>query len=76
MAQPLETQEGCDLTDAQKRELERRLAAYEASGYKGDSWENVAERIRAKRVGEPSQSPEIKNESPKRHPSENREARK
>ena len=41
--------EDCDLTDAQKRELERRLAAYEASGYKGDSWENVAERIRAKK---------------------------
>ena len=49
MAQPLETQEGCGLTDAQKRELESRLAAYEASGYKGDSWENVAERIRAKK---------------------------
>ena len=41
--------EDCDLTDAQKRELERRLAAYEASGYKGDSWENVVERIRAKK---------------------------
>ena len=66
----------CDLTDAQKRELERRLAAYEASGCKGDSWENVVERIRAKRVGEPSQPPEIKREPPKRHPSENREARK
>ena len=44
-----EGREDCDLTDAQKRELERRLAAYEASGYKGDSWENVAERIRAKK---------------------------
>ena len=42
-------EEDCDLTDAQKRELERRLAAYEASGYKGDSWENVVERIRAKK---------------------------
>ena len=31
-----------------KRDLDRRLAAYEASGYKGDSWENVVERIRAK----------------------------
>ena len=41
--------EDYDLTDAQKRELERRLAAYEASGYKGDSWENVVERIRAKK---------------------------
>ena len=71
-----EGREDCDLTDAQKRELERRLAAYEASGYKGDSWENVKRRIRAKRVGEPSQPPEIKHESPKRHPSENREARK
>ncbi len=38
-----------ELTDAQKRELDRRLAAYEASGYKGDSWENVVERIRAKK---------------------------
>ena len=37
------------LTDAQKREIERRRAAYEASGYKGDSWENVVERIRAKK---------------------------
>ena len=32
-----------------KRELDRRLAAYEASGYMGDSWENVVERIRAKK---------------------------
>ena len=44
-----EGEEDCDLTDAQKRELERWLAAYEASGYKGDSWENVVERIRAKK---------------------------
>ena len=52
MAQPAEAQEGCVLTDAQKRELERRLAAYEASGYKGDSWENVKRRlqIQAKRM--------------------------
>ena len=40
---------GACLTDAQKRELEKRLAAYEASGYKGDSWENAVERIRAKK---------------------------
>ena len=44
-----EDQEEYELTDAQKRELEKRLAAYEASGYKGDSWENVVERIRAKK---------------------------
>ena len=44
-----EDSEGDGLTDAQKREIERRLAAYEASGYKGDSWENVVERIRAKK---------------------------
>ena len=40
------------LTDAQKRELEKRLAAYEASGYKGDSWENVRKRIRARAKAE------------------------
>lgn len=44
-----EDQDDFELTDAQKRELDRRLAAYEASGYKGDSWENVVERIRAKK---------------------------
>ena len=44
-----EDQEEYELTDAQKRDLEKRLAAYEASGYKGDSWENVVERIRAKK---------------------------
>ena len=49
MTQTADNQEGGELTDAQKRELDKRLAAYEASGYKGDSWENVVERIRAKR---------------------------
>ena len=44
-----EDQEEYELTDAQKRDLEKRLASYEASGYKGDSWENVVERIRAKK---------------------------
>lgn len=49
MTQTADNPEGGELTDAQKRELDKRLAAYEASGYKGDSWENVVERIRAKR---------------------------
>ena len=50
---------GGELTDAEKRELDRRLAAYEASGYKGDSWENAVERIRAKKTASPS----VRNES-------------
>ena len=49
MTHTADNREGGELTDAQKREIDRRLAAYEASGYKGDSWENVVERIRAKR---------------------------
>ena len=49
MTQTADNREGGELTDAQKRELDKRLAAYEASGYKGDSWENVVKRIRAKR---------------------------
>ena len=49
MTRPADNQEVDELTDAEKRELEKRLAAYEASGYKGDSWENVVKRIRAKK---------------------------
>lgn len=53
MNQPADNREDCELTDAEKRELDRRLAAYEASGYKGDSWENAVERIRAKKTASP-----------------------
>ena len=52
MTQPAETQEGCDLTDAQKRELERRLAAYEANPDDVIAWDTVRQRlqIQAKRM--------------------------
>jgi putative addiction module component (TIGR02574 family) len=33
------------LTDAQKAELDHRLAAYELDRDAGDSWENIRERI-------------------------------
>lgn len=36
------------LTDAQKRELERRLAAYEASPEKCTSWDQVEAEARAR----------------------------
>ena len=44
--------EDCDLTDAQKRELERRLAAYEANPDDVIPWETVKQRlqIQAKRM--------------------------
>ena len=35
------------LSDAQKKELQRRLDAYERDPNAGDSWEAVRERIRA-----------------------------
>ena len=49
MTRPADNQEGGELTDAEKREIDKRLAAYEASGYKGDSWENAVARIRARK---------------------------
>ena len=49
MTQPADNHEGDELTDAEKRELDKRLAAYESSGCKGDSWENIVKRIRAKK---------------------------
>ena len=39
----------CDLTDAQKRELERRLAAYEANPDDVIQWEVVRRKLQAKR---------------------------
>ena len=45
-----EAQEGCDLTDAQKRELERRLAAYDANPDDVIPWETVKQRLQAKRM--------------------------
>jgi putative addiction module component (TIGR02574 family) len=38
-------QEALDLTDAQRRELDRRLEAYHASPGAGSSWEEVKRRI-------------------------------
>ena len=40
--------EGDDLTDAQKREIERRLAAYEADPDDVIRWETVKRRLRAR----------------------------
>lgn len=34
------------MTDAQRAELDRRLADYEAHPDEGDSWDNVKKRIR------------------------------
>ena len=48
MIQPPEAQEGCNLTDAQKRELERRLAAYEANPDDVIHWETVRQRLLAR----------------------------
>ena len=36
------------LTDAQKRDLQRRLGAYEANPKQGASWEEVKARLRGK----------------------------
>ncbi len=38
-------QESLELTEAQKRELDRRLEAYQASPEEGSSWEDVKRRI-------------------------------
>ena len=48
MIQPAEAQEGCGLTDAQKRELERRLAAYAANPDDIIPWEVVRRKLQAK----------------------------
>ena len=47
-----EGEEDCDLTDAQKRELERRLAAYEANPDDVIPWATVKQKlqIQAKRM--------------------------
>ena len=52
MTQPSEAQEGCGLTDAQKSEIERRLAAYEANPDDVIPWETVRQKlqIQAKRM--------------------------
>jgi putative addiction module component (TIGR02574 family) len=39
--------EGAALTEPQRQELDRRLAAYRAGEMTGDSWENVKARLRA-----------------------------
>jgi putative addiction module component (TIGR02574 family) len=41
-----EDNEPIELTDAQKAELDRRLAAHEASPESGSSWEEVEKRLR------------------------------
>jgi putative addiction module component (TIGR02574 family) len=40
-------QESLEVTEAQKRELDRRLEAYESSPGDGSSWEEVKQRIMA-----------------------------
>ena len=45
-------EEDCDLTDAQKRELERRLAAYEANPDDVIPWETVRQKLQAKTEAE------------------------
>lgn len=44
--------EGGGLTDAQKREIERRLAAYEADPDDLIPWETVKRRLRARAKAE------------------------
>ena len=44
--------EDCDLTDAQKRELERRLAAYEANPDDVIPWETVRQKLQARTKAE------------------------
>ncbi len=41
-----EDNEAIKLTEAQKAELDRRLAAHEASPESGSSWEDVEKRLR------------------------------
>ena len=41
----VEDQGEFELTDAQKAELDRRLAAYKASPNRGASWEDVKKRL-------------------------------
>jgi len=40
-------QEPLELTEAQRRELDRRLDAYEAAPKDGSSWEDVKTRVTA-----------------------------
>lgn len=41
----VEDESAFELTDAQKAELERRLAAHRAAPDRGESWENVKARL-------------------------------
>jgi putative addiction module component (TIGR02574 family) len=43
-----EDQEQIELTDAQKAELDRRLAAHEDSPESGATWEEVEKRLRSR----------------------------
>ena len=45
-------EEDCDLTDSQKRELERRLEAYEANPDDVIPWETVRQKLQAKTEAE------------------------
>jgi putative addiction module component (TIGR02574 family) len=42
----LDEAEALPLSDAQKQDLQRRLAAYEADPKAGSSWEDVKKRLR------------------------------
>jgi len=41
----VEDEQGFELTDLQKAELDRRIAAHEASPSRGKSWEEVKKRL-------------------------------
>ena len=49
MTQPADNPEGGELTDAQKREIDRRLALYEANPDDVIPWETVRKRLQTKR---------------------------
>ena len=42
-------EDGLEVTQAQKDELDRRLAAYEANPDEGAAWEEVKARLRARK---------------------------
>ena len=44
----VDEEDACPLTDAQKAELERRIAKYEKNPLEGSSWEEVKKRITGK----------------------------
>ena len=49
MTHTADNREGGELTDAQKREIDRRLAAYEANPDDVIPWETIRKRLQTKR---------------------------